>query len=386
MQKYTVKLLLKKNKPNAKGFLPIYIRITVDRRASFISTGHFIPSRFWDEKNEQIKPEYAYAEEFNIDILERKKEVLQNLVNSGIKKAKVTSSDIKTLSVLGDEKNNLFSFFDRFKNEMQNKREASTIENWRKHLLKLEKFHGSTMLDFEQITPEYLVRFENYLLGEGVNRRNDSSNYAHAVIKSVRKIFNAAIKKKVTSHYPFDNYEMPEVTAGDKDHLTLKELDTWTGFYKTCKDEFLREAALYFLFGCYSGLRISDWFLFDLKKRVHKDHIAVRAKKNGQWITIPFTKRLQFVISEIKNLPLVSPEPNLNKRFKDIARACKIDKHISSHCARKTFAVTLCLERGISSETASELMGITLNTFVKAYSKVTPAKIKAETSRGWKGL
>jgi integrase/recombinase XerD len=88
----------------------------------------------------------------------------------------------------------------------------------------------------------------------------------------------------------------------------------------------------------------------------------------------------------MKKIPLTEPEPTVNKKIKLIAEAAGIDKYLSTHCARKTFAVTLCLDRGISSETAAELMGITLAVFVKSYSRVTPAKIRDETLKAWKGL
>jgi hypothetical protein len=44
------------------------------------------------------------------------------------------------------------------------------------------------------------------------------------------------------------------------------------------------------------------------------------------------------------------------------------------------------LERGVSSETAAKLMGITLAVFEKNYSFVTAEKIKLETDKAWKDL
>lgn len=382
----SVALLLKKNKENDKGHFPIWIRITIDRSPRFISTGHYIPSKFWDKKEEKVKDEYAFAKEINTDITQKKKEALQNIVNAGVKNERVTSASIKKMTVLADKKNDFFVFADQYTNLMQAKRSGGTLESWRKHLLKLEKFVGERKINFEDLTPDYLTQFENYLLGAGVKHRKEGTNYAFAIMKTIRRFFNAAIKRKLITYYPFGDYEMPEQTAGDKDHLTLKELDAWTKFYNKTTRPDLKESALYYLFGCYSGLRISDWYLFDLKKRVHGDHIALRAKKNNQWITIPIHSRLKFVLSEMKRIPLRLPEPTMNSNFKVIAREAKINKHISSHCGRKTFAVTICLELGVSSETSAELMGITLDTFVKAYSKVTPAKIKTETEKAWKSL
>jgi integrase/recombinase XerD len=85
-------------------------------------------------------------------------------------------------------------------------------------------------------------------------------------------------------------------------------------------------------------------------------------------------------------VPLKEPEPMINRELKEIAKRLGIGKSLSSHSARRTFAITMCLDRGIRSESIAEMMGITLDTFVKAYSKVTPEKILKETQLAWQGL
>jgi site-specific recombinase XerD len=377
MRKFVVKLVLRNDKINEHGKAPIYLQTTLDGTRSFQSTGHFIPEKMWDKKAERVRDVYQLSDLINIDIAERKRIAVDTIVRAGATNQKLSIADLKTGK-------NFFKIAEEFALSVKNKRAEGTLSNYEKHLRKLEAFNGSRILPIDLITPEYLTKFEDFILGFDTNRRKDNTNYAHAVLKSLRRVFSYAEKKGAVN--PFKDFEMPEYTAGDKDHLTVEELDKWTKFYNETKDPFLKEAALYFLFGCYSGLRISDWFLFDYAKQVHRNHIALRAKKNGEWVAIPLHKRLSYIIKEMKKIPLVSPEPNLNNRFKKIAEKCGINKSLSSHCGRKTFAVTMCLERGISSETAAELMGITLTTFVNAYSRVTPQKIRKETSIAWEGM
>jgi site-specific recombinase XerD len=390
MQKSSIKLLLKKNKKNKLGLLPIYLRVTINRRTVFASTGHYIQKKDWDEKTQTVRPTHPMQEQINLDITIRKKEALESIIHAGIKKQSVSAATVKETTELGDKKTDIFNFKDRLIKELSSKRSEGTFENWHKHLRKLKAFNRSPSLSFQQITPAYLNDFERYLRSEGVNHREgrDTGNYVFAIMNSIRSLFNYAKGKELITVYPFgDNkYEMPEQTIGDKAHLSISELDRWEQYVKEVEDPMKKQAALYFLLGCYTGLRISDWYLFDIKKRVHKDYISVRATKNGQWINTPIYNRLGSVISMIKQTPLTHPEPVINRTFKAIAKDLKIDKSISSHCARKTFAVTICLERGVSSETAAELMGITLAVFVKSYSRITPAKIRLETSRAWDGL
>ena len=44
----SVKVLLKQNKVNKNGEMPIYLRIIKDRRTKFISTGQYIKPSQWN--------------------------------------------------------------------------------------------------------------------------------------------------------------------------------------------------------------------------------------------------------------------------------------------------------------------------------------------------
>lgn len=381
MQRHTVKLLLKKNKKNAQNQHPIYIRITIDRKTSFISTGYYIHKDLWEQRTESVKNTHPLSKEINTDITNKKKQVLEGFINASVRGKTISAREVKNHAGVND----IFKFYDKVVGELDSKRAPGTKENWRKHLLKLEEYAGARALNFEEITSDYLTEFEKWLRVNIKKRGENSDNYIHAIMKTIRRMFNEAKGRGIISVYPFDGYELPESTPGDKDHLTIPELNKWEQGINSLPDDLI-EPAVWFLFGCYTGLRISDWFLFDFKKRVHSDYVRLRAKKNGEWIVVPLYKRLKRILKLAEKTGLTQPEPVLNKRFKEVAKILKIDKYISSHCGRKSFAVTICLERGVSSETAAELMGITLDTFVSSYSKVTGLKIKKETLAAWKDL
>lgn len=63
-----------------------------------------------------------------------------------------------------------------------------------------------------------------------------------------------------------------------------------------------------------------------------------------------------------------------------------IHRHITTHCARQTFAVSFCADRGISCEVAAELMGITVEVCANTYYKITNYKIEDEVSKAWEFL
>jgi site-specific recombinase XerD len=378
MHKYTSKLILWKHDPNKHGHLPIYLRITIDRKTRYISTGRYVPKIMWDEKNQRIKEGFPDSSLYNAEITTKKTEIVRKMVDSQVKGSEISASSIK--HSFAYNLHNIFEFADNYAQTVKNKRQAATIENYRKHLLRLELYHGSRNLNFEDITVDYLTRYENHL------RQTVKNNYTQKLLIAIRTMFNAAKKKELITCYPFDQFEMPAYQSPIKDYLTLDELSKWEEFADQTTNQVHKQSAVYFLLGCYSGLRISDWRSFDIKKMVENDRIKLRAKKNREWVTMPISEPLKRNLKRIQALPLDIEEPTINEKLKIIARELKISKRITTHSGRHTFAITICADQGISSETCAELMGITVATCVGNYYRVTNRKIDNETMAAWANL
>lgn len=353
----------------------VYLVTTINGVRKFKSTRWKVKPSQWDSKAERARDNHLKAEEINQDLAARKQALISSLLAAQLQgKSKI---DLNTVH------HNLYSFVEGWIEEVRNKRSEGTIKANEKHLKKLKDFAGPD-LTFDEIDTAFLSRYENHIRGKGTKHRKGNSTYITAIWKTLKKWFNAARKKGLTDNYPFDQYENPVYDPDEKDFLNLSELNKWEKFTEGAKGE-TKQAALYFLLGCYSGLRISDWFKFSLKN-VHNKEIRLRATKNNSWLTVPIHSRLKKVLDQIKVTPLTVSEPFINREIKEIAKSLKIDKYLTTHSARGTFAKTICLERGVTSETTAEIMGITLAVFIKSYSKITPEKIKIETSRAWAGL
>jgi integrase/recombinase XerD len=377
MTKYSVRLILWEHDKNASNKYPIYIRITVNGRTKYIASGIFVVKGNWDSKNELIR-NHASSDIWNADLASRKQTLIQAIVERQVKGVETTAAEVK--DIFSKNSNNFFDFASSFINEVRHKRRANTLENYRKHLLKLELYHGSRILMFDQLTHDYLVKYEEYL------RSHVGENYIHALWKTLKTFFNAARKRGVTTAYPFANYENPKYTAPEKDYLTMPEIKEIEKLADRTKDPTIRQTAVYFLFGCYSGLRLSDWRQFSMTKHVHGDEIVLRAIKNKEPIAIPIHTRLRRNLARMRATELTMEEPVINRTLKEIAGLIGSGKRITTHTGRHTFAVTMCLNRGISSEVVAELMGITLKTFVGNYSQITRSKMMEEARRAWKTL
>lgn len=388
--KASIALILNYRK-DGHGRQAIYLKITIDRKSAYVSTGEDVFERQWDKKNQLVK-NHPLEVDINARITELLSTAQRKFTELSLAGKPVSAAGLKALISAKGNLNNLFEFTDQFISEVKHKRNEATLENYRKHLLKIEQFTGSRQLNFEDINPQWLAKFETFMRESGREKGQEEkgkglgNNYVHALFKTLKVVFNAAKKRGVTALYPFDQYENPVYRAPVKDYLTLDEVAKIEEIADQETNSVARQSAIYLLLGISTGLRISDWFQFDLDKHVQDGQVLLRAKKNGEWVSMPVNAILRRNIARMRSCPLTTDEPVINRTLKDISKKAGISKHITSHTGRHTFAISLCAERGIGAETCAELMGITVATCVENYYRVTSRKINSETLKAWKGL
>lgn len=356
----------------------VYLVVSIPpERERLIFTGVAVPTKHWD--GEKVKGAYASSKEDNLNIATKKRELESIILKAQFEGRAITAREVKEIYENKDL-HNIFEFVEQYIKDHANKRDSATLENYRKHTKRLKDFSGSN-LSFEQITPAYLLKYEEGLFADGLG-----VNYVSILMRTLNQMFLAAIKKGIIAKNPFDDYERPKYKSPEKQYLTIRELEKWEEFADETTDQVLKQTAIYFLLGAYSGLRVSDWFKFS-KENIHDGWIRLRPKKKSTgYVRMKISKPLARNLKRMENTPLDIEEPTINEKLKKIATRLKINKHITTHTGRHTFAVTICLNNKVSSETAAELMGITLKTFVDNYSQVTEEKIERETKEAWAKL
>jgi len=76
-------------------------------------------------------------------------------------------------------------------------------------------------------------------------------------------------------------------------------------------------------------------------------------------------------------LPICSNQ-KVNTYLKEIAGACGVNKNITFHVARHTFATTVMLSNGVPIETVSKLLGHTKLSTTQIYARVVESKISED--------
>ena len=137
------------------------------------------------------------------------------------------------------------------------------------------------------------------------------------------------------------------------------------------------------MFSCFTGLRISDvrgleWK--DISVNNGQTYISVVMQKTNAPVYIPLSKQAMKWMPEKKDAatgghvfnPLVN-FGNVNENLKKWAKAAGVNKHVSYHTSRHTFA-TMMLTLGADIYTVSKLLGHRSVKHTQIYAKILDKK------------
>lgn len=216
----------------------------------------------------------------------------------------------------------------------------------------------------------FIQGFHSFLLGEKKMGQNSSTKH----LKCLKKLLNLAVSNSYISNNPVNAYKIERIPV-ETDFLDEEELrkiinfDTPISRFEKARD--------FFLFGCFTGLSYIDiktlapeHFEKDSEGRIW---IKKRRIKTGILSRIPLLPIAKLILDKYKGgnrlIPIQDPA-DINKYLKDIAILCNINKRITFHTSRHTFASTVTLANNISLEVVSKMMGHTNTRMTTHYAKL----------------
>jgi integrase len=268
--------------------------------------------------------------------------------------------------------------------ELGKKRDKKDMVN--KCLKYLKEYQGGNIA-IGQVTEKWIEDFQTYLLRETGLSKTTASRYSSAIRFTLRK----AARDRIIPRNPAEGVKAIPIPESDKVFLTSGEIQRLanTDMGGSLGTEIKRA----FLFGCFTGLRISD-----LKSLTWGDiireplQIAKRQEKTDRKVFIPLHHTAWGIINdgalhnyqEIIFPELTKTRTNTNQYLTAWAERAGLDKRIGWHTARHTFAV-LSLESGAEIYTVSKLLGHTNLKTTQVYAKATD-KMKREAVNGLPGI
>lgn len=379
---YSIRPILIEDKIDLDGKAPIKICITVNRKRHYHSLKHKVTPEQWNEQERRVRKNHEHAQLLNRTILNKINEIEGIIIDIEAARKRLTLSEV-VLRLKGKNVNdNLFEFAESYFKDHALKFSFGTLKGYDSCIAKLKSYQDP--LYFSDVTVQWLRKYEHWLRSQIIVTKKGSkpveNNTVHRHWKFLRKLFNAAIKDGIAAEYPFKNYDNPpKYKQTDRTHLTEAEVNKIEALLNKPLKQYQVVTINYFLLGCYSGLRFSDWQRFNYEGFVRGERLTLWAKKNGQLVSMKIHKRLRKVVEALKTLPPVNNETDTREVLLGVAKMAGINKHITTHTGRHTFG-TLCAEKGIPIESTAEFLGVTIVT-CKIYYKITGTKLDKDIEK-----
>lgn len=401
---FTLKTILDERYKNAHGCFSLKLRLTHNRKSTYISV-----------KNKEEENVYLTKEEWEHYSSNHSDKIWQSLRES-ISRAELLLREkyyesvdknipLKNLLKTKAKAHKILTIFDYTEQmvEYHRKRNAhSTADSYENAMASLKKYFGTSELYPSQITVEFMKEFEKYLKQKG-NSQTTIAIYQ----RNIRATYNYIIDlhPKMGEFYPFSRSRSERRKVRIKngngkkgDALSIGDLKLFIDYKPPIKSsKSLAHRIWVFSFYCH-GMNFKDIALLKYKNINRKNNTicyirskTIETETHLEELEVPITPRLQSIIDEFRSnykseesliFPLVAPEDEgriLNRKIKNkigfinkwLKRICK-DLEIpqmTTYWARHTFATIVQNELDESLSFISQLLGHSSEKTTQGYTK-----------------
>ena len=389
---FSIQFFIRDCRIKKDGSVTIEVKITINGKRSFFSTGKNITAENWDKVKQIAKGKSEESQNINnflkalknrlyekeVELMERGYIVTAELLKDSYFN-KVDSLKEKTLLEVFIEHNE-----DQAKNVGNGVAKTTHwISVYTLRLVKeymLQKYERNDIY-LRELNLNFIQSFHTFLKIDKGMKQNSATKY----LKQLKKIINIAVANSYMTFNPFATYKI-EREPVEIDFLDEEELRRIINFDTPIPR--LEKAKDMFLFGCFTGLSYIDIKTL-APEHFEKDGagriwIKKRREKTGILARIPLLPIAKLILDKYKGnerlLPIQDPA-DINKYLKDIAILCNINKRICFHTSRHTFASTVTLANNISIEVVSKMLGHTNTRMTSHYAKLIDESIGSQMDK-----
>jgi integrase/recombinase XerD len=230
---------------------------------------------------------------------------------------------------------------------------------------------------FKDLNLKFIHDYEFYLKTE----KNLAQATVNKAIQRFRRLIPVAIMEGYLDKDPFLLYKVKYIKK-EVVFLTPEELAKLENH--SFSQSRLQQVKDMFVFCCYTGLAFNEMARLDQKSVVTNfdgcEWIKMIREKTNKEISVPLLpKALELItnlrVDDSRLMPKISNQ-KFNSYLKEIAEVVGIEKRLTHHMARKTFATTVLLYNDVPMEIVSELLGHSKMSITQEYyGKVVQKKV-----------
>lgn len=352
----SVKIVLRK-KQNKDGTYPLALRITKDRKSSYIHIGQSLEEKHWDATAHKVRKSHPNSTRLN-NLLVTK---LAEANNSSLElvTAKPTASAIAVKKKIKPKSGDtVFTVADRFVERLKENGKFKQWTSQKSNVKHLKEFLKSD-IPFSELTIPVIERFKSYVLNK--HKVTERTAINHWV--TVRSLFSFAIKEQVCDpkYYPFGKGNLTiKFPDSKKIGLSAEEVAAIEAAELNSEGNHARN--LWLISFYFAGMRVSDvlrlrWSDF------HDGRLHYTMGKNNKGDSLKVSTKAMAILEQYKPImdaenDLVFPElrhADMSDRFETdrliasrvnmtdkylriyVAPTAKITKPLTMHIARHTF-------------------------------------------------
>lgn len=373
-------------KKNQKGLCPLKCRLTFNKKRKEFACGVMVDPERWDSKLQKVEGDKLFNS--NLDIIRSK--IQKVYMTLELEQDSFTVQDIanKYLNKPGQDKTYLIIYYNSYLKKLKSligkELKESTYRKFEYVRNDLKNFVWSKYkkrdIPLEDLKLSFLDDFDYYLK----TKKEQKQVTINKSIQRFRKVIKVAYAEGLLNNNPFLLHKPKRVTkvitylSGEE----LEALETYN--FKLSRLELVRDL---FVFSCYTGLAYLEM------KQLKKKHIIrnfdgklwiqMKREKTEKNLSIPILDKANDIISKYSgHSELIFPaysNQKINAYLKEIAVIVGIEKNLTHHVARKTFATTVLLFNGVPMEIVSELLGhSSIQITQDYYGKIVQKKVGLE--------
>jgi integrase/recombinase XerD len=387
--KLTVLFFLQRNRINKIGKCPIRCRITFNKTRKEFSTGIFVNPDYWDgSKQKALPPSNENT------ILNNKLSLIYQQIDKAFLMLQILPNDFDVDDIYrkykGEDSKEEITILGAY--DLHNEKTKKLIgidfnqlswsryvESRRKVTLFITKFYNRKDVRLKDLDLKFIQDLEYFFKTE--LKLKQATVYRS--IQRIKKIIQFAISENYLQRDPFHLYK-------NKKYKTVIIYLTDEELKKLENHNFnqvrLKQVKDLFIFCCYTGLAYAEMSTLTAKNIEMgfdgNEWIQMIRKKTNKKISIPILPKAREILDKYNDkLPTLSNQ-KFNSYLKEISELVGIDKKLTRHTARKTFATTVLLFNNVPMEIVSELLGHSNMNITQAhYGKVFHKKVSNEIKK-----
>lgn len=374
----SIKIVLDKRRPKADGKYPLIIRITQNSKTRAIPLKISLTRKDWDEKRQIVKKAHENHALLNHIIRKKYLEIETKILKIEDNATRFSIGAIRNKITDISKQTAVFEFVEGLIKQMKQANKLGNALVYQSTINKLSKFHPSRALEFTDITYDFIMSYETFLISKGL-----MGNTISIYLRTLRIIYNKAIKSGVAerANYPF--YGIPIKHEKTRKRAISKERIKMIENLELPVDTAIWNARNYFILS-FNLIGISFMDLVTLKKSdIKNGRITYVRRKTGKHYDIKLTVLAKSIINYYQNkidstdenafiLPVIPNQFNgnlqqehkyvkmgaklCNKYLGKIASKCNIDEHLTNYVQRHSWA-TIAKKMGYSIDMIAESLG-----------------------------